>query len=228
MIISFIIVIDLVSGMISLAINMCTYNKQWTFFETICEVDDILTKDFNLVTPKKVFRFFTSFLVVAINVGLIVLVGFTYFLYESYLKLSNYNIYISYYLSNLPYMIVISIFCFSVTTIRRRMIYINNLFGRMFDTYIANDIFKFRKDNSDFIPTIAFNEIYSIYSKPKDIKKSTAKKHQIYKSKEEVNREIQKVLDQITGKEVKNDGGLKNMWKEMQKMYVNIDFVLII
>lgn len=214
--------------MISLAINMCTYRKQWTFFETICEVDDILTKDFNLVTPKKVFRFFTSLIVVAINVGLIILVGFTYLLYESYLKISNYNIYISYYLSNLPYMIVISIFCFSVTTIRRRMIYINNLFGRMFDTYIANDIFKFRKDNSDYIPTIAFNEIYSIYSKPKNFKKSSIKKNQIYKTKEEVNREIQKVLDQITGKEVNNDSGLKTMWKEMQKMYDMIDFVIII
>lgn len=205
--------------MISLAINLCTYRKQWTFFETICEVDDILTKDFNLVTPKKVFRHFITSVVVAVNVGLIILVGFTYYLYESILEISNYNIYISYYLSNLPYMIVISIFCFSVSTIRRRMLYINNLFGRLFDTYIVNDIFKFRKDNSDFIPTIAFNEIYSIYSKPKNFKTSSVKKNQIYKTKEEVNREIQKVLDQLTGKDVKNDNGLKHLWKEMQKMY---------
>lgn len=218
MFVSFITVIDLLSGMISLAINMFTYRKQWTFFETICEVDDIFTKDFNLVTPKKVFRYFITFFVVAMNIGLIVLVGSTYLLYESFLNISNYNIYISVYLSNLPYMIVISIFCFSVLSIRRRMIYINNLFGRMFDAYITTDIFKYRKDNSDFIPTIEFNEIYSIYSKPKDFKKSSIKKNQIYKTKKEVNREIQKVLDQITGKEVKNDSGLKNLWKEMQKM----------
>ena len=75
--------LNILSGMISLLVGLGTYQKQWTFFETIDRVDKMLNKEFLVITPKKVIRSILWSIVIATNVLMIIFFFFNYFIYES-------------------------------------------------------------------------------------------------------------------------------------------------
>lgn len=140
----------------------------------------------------------------------------TYFLYEKVLKISNYAMYASYYLSNLPYIFLIGQYIFGVSTIARRFEYVNQLFAQLIlhgdEPEIASASLKKTRPWSSNVPTINYEEIYSIYWNPtKNDKKSLSK------SKENVNKEVQKFMEQMSGKQ---DDGFKKILDEINNMLV--------
>lgn len=152
--------------MVALVVAMCTFRKQWTFFETLKEVDDILTKDFAVITPKKIFRTITYFFLTLNNLALFGLLVLAYYVFSTVLQTQPINICISYYLANLPYSCVIMIFYFSMSAITRRFYQVNNLLRQLAPHNIPRNVFELAsrtESNDRHQPTIALNEIYSIY-----------------------------------------------------------------
>src|SRR5690349_16123515 len=113
--------------MVSLVIAMSTFRKQWTFFEMMKSVDDGLTKDFAVLTPKKIFRILAYFFIYFITSFLFVVVVNTYSIYVYELKIDSFFLCFSYLLANFPYFCIILIFYISTNAIGRRFNCINSI-----------------------------------------------------------------------------------------------------
>lgn len=111
------------SGIISLIIALLTFKKQWKFYEMLKDVDDVLNKDFKLLTPKRIFESILKISIALLVMIISILIALTYFVYDVLLGISSMRICISYFLSNLPCSAVIIMFYFSSNVLRRR----NNL-----------------------------------------------------------------------------------------------------
>lgn len=152
--------------MVALVVAMCTFRKQWTFFETVKEIDDVLTVDFAVITPKKIFRTISLFSLALNNLMLLGLFVLTYYVFSTVLQSQPISICISYYLANLPYSCVVVIFYFSMTAITRRFYQVNNILRQLAPRDIPKNVFALAsrtESNDRHQPTIALNEIYSIY-----------------------------------------------------------------
>lgn len=187
--------INLIKGMISLLVGLGTYQKQWTFLETLDRIDKMLTKDFSVITPKKINRTILWFIVALVNILLFLLIALTYFIYEN-LKIPSLTICASYYISFLPYASVVMGFCFSSQSIEKRFFYINNIFRQLASNNIPKvfDLCARNEKNERMTPTISLQEIYSIYGGHYARQKGQS-------VKEEFNREIKKLTQQLERRE---------------------------
>jgi 7tm Chemosensory receptor len=191
--------------MTSLSIAMCTFRKQWLFFELLDGIDDVLNRDFAVITPKKIYRLLAIFSLLLLMAGLIVLVAITYYVYSIVLNVPSMKICISYFLANLPYYAVIMIFYFSTSAIRRRFYYINNILQQLAAHDIPKNTFELCSRNSRndrHMPTISLNEIYSIYGGYAKKNSSTSPPNKSYlKNRDEINREIKKLASKLEDRE---------------------------
>ena len=195
----------IVAGMTSLLIAICTFRKQWTFFELLKTVDDTLCKDFKAITPKRIFQHMISVTLLALTVLLVCLVGVTYYVYSVVLKVPPMKICISYFLANFPYFVIIMIFYFSTSTICRRFYFINCILRQLAANDIPKNIFELccrSSQNSRQIPTISLTEIYSIYGGHlKKVSPNTPPSQAFMKTQEEIDREIKKLATKIENRE---------------------------
>lgn len=196
--------------MISLLVGMATYQKQWTFLETIDRIDKMLNKDFLLITPKKVYQKILWFAIIATNVLLFIIFFSFYIIYEN-LGIPSLMICISYYISFLPYSAVIMGFCFTSQSIRWRFFYINNIFRQLASNDIPKvfDLCSRNEKNERLTPTISLQEIYSIYGGYYARKNLPQQKGSSGNVKEDFNREIKKLTQKL---EKKEDGLMVDMF----------------
>lgn len=186
--------------MISLLVGMGTYQKQWKFLETIDRIDKTLNKDFCVITPKKISQKILWVIVFGINVMLFLLIALTYYVYESIDGMAR-MICASYYISFLPYSSVVMGFCTSSQTIQKRFYYINNIFRQLASNDIPKvfDICARNEKNERLTPTISLQEIYSIYGGY--YARKNLPMHKGQSVKEEFNREIKKLTQQLEKRE---------------------------
>jgi len=199
--------------MISISIALVTFRKQWTLLDLLKNVDETLTKNFSVITPKQIYNQTIKVFILAINLFLAILIVATYILYENYLRLPSLFMCISYYLVNLPYAAIILFFYFSTSTISRRFHYVNNILRQLSSRNIPKDKFEIcsRTDkNERHTPTISLHEIYSIYGN-NQIKKPSpfTPPNKNFKSKDEMETEIKK----LTSKLANNEEGWMTKWK---------------
>jgi len=119
-IITIIDLLILLSGIISLIIAILTYKKQWKLFEMMDGVDEILRRDFTLLTPKQVY---STIIQISIAVSIMIigcLISLTFYVYNVVLNFPSWMICISYFLYNMPYATLLLLFYFSSNTIKRR------------------------------------------------------------------------------------------------------------
>lgn len=150
--------------MISLVVSLLTHKKQWSFFERMEQIDIILKNDFAILTPKKIARTIVLGFLIFINLSIILLVIMSYYVLEM-LRVPSTMLCLSYYVANLPYVVVIIQFCFSANAITKRFFYINNIFRQLANNDIPKvfDICSRNEKNERHTPTISLQEIYSIY-----------------------------------------------------------------
>lgn len=186
--------------MISLLVGLGTYQKQWTFLETIDRVDKMLNKEFLVITPKKIYRSMIWGVIIAVNIMMVFLILLTYFVYES-LGVPALMLSVSYHLMYLPYSSVVMGFCFACGMVRRRFYYVNNIFRQLASNDIPKvfDLCSRNEKNERLTPTISLQEIYSIYGGYYARKNPPQQKG--YSAKEEFNREIKKLTQQLEKRE---------------------------
>jgi hypothetical protein len=184
--------------MISLLVGLGTHKKQWTFFEILDRVDKVLSKDFSVITPKKVIKKILWIIVISVNIMLFLLIAFTYIVYEN-LGIPSLLICASYYISFLPYAAIIMGFTFSSQSIEKRFFYVNNIFRQLASNNIPKvfDLCSRNEKNERLTPTISLQEIYSIYGT--HYARQMQQKRQSVK--EEFNREIKKLTQQLERRE---------------------------
>lgn len=199
--------------MISLFVAMCTFRKQWTFFEILCEIDEMLTKDFSVITPKKVFRIMSILVITLVSGVLLALVCLTYYVYNAALGIPSLSICLSYFLANLPYCCVIMIFFFTTSAITRRFYYVNNILLQLASNHMPKNVFEVcsrTSMNDRYMPTIELNEIYSIYG-------GYAKKGwpttPPYKNQNEMKKEMKKLTTKLESRE-------ESTWKKFARRNV--------
>lgn len=202
--------------MASLLIAMGTFRRQWKFFEIMESVDEILKKDFAVITPRKIFRLAASTFIIALNVFLFGLLVLTYYTYTSVLDFSPVSLCISYYLANLPYFCVILVFSFSTSSIHRRFYYVNNILRQLTPHDIPKNMFELcsrTSKNQRHNPTIALDEIYSIYGGhfKKSLPMSPPNKN--HKNRDDIKKEIK----MLTMKLEKNE---ENFWEKIVRRNV--------
>lgn len=198
--------------MLSLLIALCTFRKQWSFFEMLHSIDEIFTKDFALITPKKIFRDISILMIVMLNILLIILVFITYFVYNRVLGIPSWLICISYYLANLPYYSVVLIFYFSTTAVNRRFYYVNCIMRQLSPHDIPKNVFELcsrTTTNDRHKPTIALNEIYSIYGTQFMKSSPMSPPSKGFKNKEQVEREIKKLTSKLESRE-------ESLWEQIK------------
>lgn len=152
--------------MIALLVAITTFRKQWTFFETLKNVDDVLSKDFAVLTPKKIARTITYLVLVFVCYILVVITVTSFYAYYEVLGFLPYAVSISYLLSNMPYFCIIMVYYFSTVSITRRFYYINNIMRQIAPQDIPKKTFELCSrtvKNDRLKPTIELSEIYSIY-----------------------------------------------------------------
>lgn len=187
--------------MISLLFGIGTHQKQWVFLETLDRIDKMLTKDFSVITPRKISRTILWIIVVVVNIMLFLLITLTYFVYEN-LGIPPLTICASYYISFLPYAAVVMCFCFSSQSIERRFFYINNIFRQLASNNIPKvfDLCSRNEKNERLTPTISLQEIYSIYGS-QYARRNMQQQYKGQSVKEEFNREIKKLTQQLERRE---------------------------
>ena len=179
---------------------MGTFRKQWTFFETMAEVDSILSTDFAVITPKKIFRSITIILMILQNAVLLLLFLFMFFVYSMVIKASPLHVCLSFYLANLPYSGVIMIFFFATTSLNRRFYYVNNILMQLAPREIPKNVFEIcsrTSRNERHQPTISVSEIYSIYGNT--MKKSMPMTPP--RSSDDLKKEIKKLTMKLESRE---------------------------
>lgn len=186
--------------MISLLVGVGTYQTQWKLLETIDHIDKMLNKEFLVITPKKVTRTILWCIVIFVNIMLFLLMAFTYYIYEN-LQIPPLIICASYYVSFLPYSSVVLGFCFSSQSIQRRFYYINNIFRQLASNDIPKvfDLCSRNEKNERLTPTISLQEIYSVYGGY--YARKNLPQHKAQTVKEEFNREIKKLTQQLEKRE---------------------------
>lgn len=145
---------------------MLTFKKQWRLFELMDGVDEVLRKDFTLLTPKQVYRTILQISIAIMLLIIISLITLTYYVYNVLLQFPSWMISISYFLSNMPYATVILLFYFSSNTIRRRFHSINCILFQLSPDDIPKNMFEICSiddKNDRHMPTISVAEIYQIY-----------------------------------------------------------------
>lgn len=204
--------------MISLLVGLGTYQKQWVFLETIDRIDKIMNKDFSVITPKKISQTILWAIVIGVNILLFLIISMTYYVYEL-LGIPSMMICASYYISFLPYSSVVLCFCFSSLSIQKRFYYINNIFRQLASNDIPKvfDLCSRNEKNERLTPTISLQEIYSIYGGYYARKNLPLHKGQSVK--EEFNREIKKLTQQIQ----KQEDGLMVIFFCKRK-YLSVNF----
>lgn len=202
--------------MASLLIAMCTFRKQWTFFEMLDGIDEVLNKNFAVITPKKVYQILSLLTLLFLTSGLIALVGITYYVYSMVLQVSSTKICISYFLANLPYFAVIAIFFFTTSAIHRRFYYINNIIRQLAAHDIPKNVFELcsrTPQNDRHMPTISLDEIYSIYGGCVKIPPLTPPNKSFAKNLELINRDIKKLAKKLENRE-------DNLIKKIRRRHV--------
>lgn len=169
-------------------------------------VDEIFTRDFAVITPKRIFREISIYMILLLNVLLIGLVALTYYVYNQMFGISPWLICISYYLANLPYYSVVMIFYFCTTAIRRRFYYVNCIMRQLSVYDIPKNLFELGSrstKNDRHTPTIALNEIYSIYGNQvkKNFPMSPSEKS--FKNRDYIEKEIKKLTSKLEKREEK-------------------------
>lgn len=193
-----------IAGMLSLLVAILTYRKQWTFFEMVNNVDEVLIKDFAVITPKKVYRKIIFIFIMLLNMMLALLVVLTYYVYHVVLEIPSLLICVSYYLANLPYFSIIVIFYTSTNTLHRRFFYVNNILRQLAPHDVPKNVFELcsrSSKNDRHQPTIVLNEIYSIYGG--HLRKVTpmSPPSKSFKSKDGMEREIKKLTSKLESRE---------------------------
>lgn len=188
--------------MISLVVAVLTYRKQWKFFETLNQVDNVLSRNFSIITPKKIGRTIVVAVVCVTNVILLLLVALTYFVFET-LQIPSLMLCVSYYVANLPYAALVLQFCFSSNAIKKRFYYINNVFRQVACNDIPKvfDVCSRNEKNVRHTPTISLQEIYSIYGGYQMRKNVPSRGGGGVNMREEFNKEIRKLTTQLEKRE---------------------------
>lgn len=177
-------------------------------------VDDILSKEFKVITPKKVTRTIIILVIAFVCFVLIGLCVMSFYTYYAILGIPPYIISLSYLLANLPYYCVIVVFYFSTASITRRFYYVNNILRQLAPHDIPKNVFELCSitvKNDRHTPTIALSEIYSIYGghmKKGNLKSPTNKS---LKFQDDLKKEINKLTKKIEHRE-------ENIWAKLKRV----------
>lgn len=207
---------ELFIGMISLLVAMCTFRKQWTFFEMIKSVDDILSKEFAVITPKKVTFTITLAVIGFLCIVITSLVCMVFYMYSEIMGIPSYVICFSYFLANLPYFCVVMMFYFSTSSITRRFFYVNNLIRQLSPQDIPKKVFELcsrTAANDRLKPTIELNEIYSIYGSYLKKSMPLTSPNKNFNSQDDIKKEIKKLTMKLENRE-------ENFWEKFKRRNV--------
>lgn len=201
------------AGMISLLVAICTFRKQWTSFEMLKSVDDVLTNDFRVITPKKIYRTIALASMILLFTLMLLLVIVSYYIYIVTLQFDSLNMCFSNLLSNMPNFCVIFLFFFSTSAIERRFYYINNILRQLAPHDMPKNVFEIcsrTSQNDRHKPTIALNEIYSIYGS--HLKKSfpMSPPNKNFNNQDDILKEIRKLTRKLENRE-------ENLWDKIRR-----------
>lgn len=203
-------------GMISLLVSMCTFRKQWTFFEVIKSIDDILSKDFAVITPKKIMRLISMLAIAFVCCALSIVVAIAFYTYDQIMGTQPYYIVISYFLANLPYYCIVMVFYSSTSSITRRFYYVNNILRQLSPQHIPKKVFELcsRSVNNERLkPTIELNEIYSVYGSYLKKNLAMTPPSKGFNNQDDIKKEIKKLTIKLENRE-------ESIWEKLKRRNV--------
>lgn len=194
--------------MVSLIVAMCTFHKQWTFYEMVKSVDDDLTKDFAVIIPKKIFRLLAELIIIVLSLFLLLVVVITYFIYIHVLKINSFFLCLSSLLANFPYFCIVLMFYCSTSSISIRFHVINSILRQLSPKNVPKNTFELcsrTSQNDRLKPTIALDEIFSIYLNRSSLASPPNKNF------------IKKEIMELTSKIERNE---ENTWLRLKKQNI--------
>ncbi|XP_055623039.1 putative gustatory receptor 28b [Toxorhynchites rutilus septentrionalis] len=157
------IIHGLIMAIVMSICNLIQHKNKWSFLELNEEVAAILARDFYVNFPFNTRKLLLYGVVVGQNALLLTVILGYYYILAFQLKIKTKLLYVSYYIVNMTSLIFTIEYVSLVFAVKARLVTINRLL-KQFITAKKN----LTMNIDAKIPTIAYDEIFTIYNKPKE------------------------------------------------------------
>ncbi|KFB43294.1 AGAP005514-PA-like protein [Anopheles sinensis] len=160
------IVNGLYLGLVMITINIVQYKRKWEYTTLLDSITKIVEKEFYVKNPVRVVQTFIWWVVIAENVYLLLILFGYYCIIDRTLNIKTSYFYASYYLINLTTLALINEYTYFTFHIRRLFSVVNRLMKQLLLEESNSETILLDQNRKSRTPTIAYDEIFTIYGKP--------------------------------------------------------------
>uniref|UniRef100_A0A182IMS0 Gustatory receptor n=1 Tax=Anopheles atroparvus TaxID=41427 RepID=A0A182IMS0_ANOAO len=164
------IVNGLYLGLLIMTINIVQYKRKWEYMNLLDSITKVVEQEFFVKNPVRVVQLFISCVIIGENVYLLLVLTGYYFLIDKTLNIHTTYLYASYYLMNVSSLGLMNEYTYCTIHIRRLFAIVNRLMKQLLLDEGNSEMILLDQGRKSRTPTIAYDEIFTIYGKPtKDI-----------------------------------------------------------
>uniref|UniRef100_A0A182PM34 Gustatory receptor n=1 Tax=Anopheles epiroticus TaxID=199890 RepID=A0A182PM34_9DIPT len=153
-------------GVISVTINVVQYKKKWDYMELLDSLTKVVEQEFHVRYPVRVVQTFIIFIIGCEVAYLVVILGGYYYLIDRTLNITTKYLYASYYMMNISLLALINEHNYFTIHIRRLFMIVNRLLKQLLlGDCCSNDTVLLNQNRKSKTPTIAYDEIFTIYGR---------------------------------------------------------------
>ncbi|XP_058123031.1 uncharacterized protein LOC131294035 [Anopheles ziemanni] len=160
------IVNGLYLGLVIITINIVQYKRKWEYMSLLDSITKIVEQEFYVKNPVRVVQTFIWCVVIAENVYLIVILVGYYIMIDRTLEIKTSYFYASYYLMNVTTLALLNEYTYFAVHIRRLFSVVNRLMKQLLLEESNSETILLDQNRKSRTPTIAYDEIFTIYGKP--------------------------------------------------------------
>uniref|UniRef100_A0A182WR02 Gustatory receptor n=1 Tax=Anopheles minimus TaxID=112268 RepID=A0A182WR02_9DIPT len=153
-------------GVLISTINVVQYKRKWEYMELLDTVTRVVEQEFHVRYPIRVVQKFITLIICAEILYLMVILTGYYFLIDQTLNITTTYLYVSYYMMNISLLALINEYAYFTVHIRRLFMIVNRLLKQLLlSDANSSDTVLLDQNRKSKTPTIAYDEIFTIYGK---------------------------------------------------------------
>uniref|UniRef100_A0A6E8VMB3 Gustatory receptor n=1 Tax=Anopheles coluzzii TaxID=1518534 RepID=A0A6E8VMB3_ANOCL len=154
-------------GVVIVTINVVQYQKKWDYMELLDNVTKVVEQEFHVRYPIRVVQTFIVIVISSELIYLVVILAGYYYLIDQTLNITTKYLYASYYMMNISLLALINEYIYFTVHIRRLFMIVNRLLKQLLlgDTNESNETVLLDQNRKSKTPTIAYDEIFTVYGR---------------------------------------------------------------
>uniref|UniRef100_A0A182UQ10 Gustatory receptor n=1 Tax=Anopheles merus TaxID=30066 RepID=A0A182UQ10_ANOME len=153
-------------GVVIVTINVVQYQKKWDYMELLDNVTKVVEQEFHVRYPIRVVQTFIVIVISSELIYLVVILGGYYYLIDQTLNITTKYLYASYYMMNISLLALINEYIYFTVHIRRLFMIVNRLLKQLLlGDNESNETVLLDQNRKSKTPTIAYDEIFTVYGR---------------------------------------------------------------